>query len=127
MWDGVRRRPSTRDDGRKKIIIAKPMFSSRLFLHRLPRRRVRCGRPGRDAAPPRDALPPDRHRELRHEGAQADSGEVREEYCIVNGKLVYFVHLKIGLFLMVYGAGFFLTKKKPLSSSRISTFFGAKV
>ena len=45
---------------------------------RLPRRRVRGWRPGRDADAARDALPPDRYRELGDEGAQADLGVVSE-------------------------------------------------
>ena len=46
---------------------------------RLPRRRVRGWRPGRDADAARDALPPDRYRELGDEGAQEDIRVVSEE------------------------------------------------
>ena len=49
-----------------------------LSLSRLPRRCVRGRRPGRDADAARDALPPDRYRELGDEGAQADLGVVSE-------------------------------------------------
>ena len=43
-----------------------------LLVSRLPRRRVRGGGAGRDADAARDALPPDRYRELGDEGAQKD-------------------------------------------------------
>ena len=43
-----------------------------LLVSRLPRRRVRGWGAGRDADAARDALPPDRYRELGDEGAQKD-------------------------------------------------------
>ena len=43
-----------------------------LLVSRLPRRRVRGWGAGRDADAARDALPPDRYRELGDESAQKD-------------------------------------------------------
>ena len=50
-----------------------------LLVSRLPRRRVRGWGAGRDADAARDALPPDRYRELGDEGAQEDIRVVSED------------------------------------------------
>ena len=51
-----------------------------LFVFRVSRRRVCCGRAGRDPDPPRNEISPDRHREQRAPGAQEDRGMVSRSY-----------------------------------------------